>query len=347
VRWGRSAGILLGLVGLVAAPLSVIALAGGSAAGASGPVAFTVLTDTSARPETCALGTVDLTSGATTTIGSLAAGSCVGDLAETSDGRVFGIQQQGSFPTLTVHLLQFNTTTGVATDLGQIGTFNASILVSDDFGGGITFDSDGNLFVSLVGGDAGCSDSAFCLYQVDPTNPSAATFVGTGTEMTDEQALTASCDGRAMTLAEGPTDGTSNANPFGDASSTTTTTSGAAGSANSSTTTSTSTPTVHAAFLGADPILNARSLSDGSMTAIGSGVGSGITLTGLVFDSSGTLWGIGFQGVGVSVFTVSTTTGVAAAGASTGLRLTPIGLALPLSCSVAPAAVVAVPAFTG
>src|SRR5262249_17223505 len=153
---------------------------------------FTILR--TAVPE-CRLATVDLTSGLVTATSDPASGeACVPDLTETSDGRVVGIREvAGAAP--SVHLIQFDTTTGTPPDLGAIGTSPASLPDAGGQDGGIAFDAHGNLFVAMAGQDASCNDSAYCLYKVDPANPANATFIGTGTQEIIEQALTVACDG--------------------------------------------------------------------------------------------------------------------------------------------------------
>ena len=88
----------------------------------------------------------------------------------TTDASPVEPQQPGS----TVHLVRFDPASGAVSDVGQIGTADA--WAGTD--GGVTFDANGNLFVYMVGLDPECDDDAYCLYQVDPVNPSAATFLG-------------------------------------------------------------------------------------------------------------------------------------------------------------------------
>lgn len=321
-----------------------------SVGAAGGPTAYTIQFFVG---QGCQLATVDLSTGAVTALPTAASrGACVGDLTETADGHVYGVATVGG-RALTVHLIQFDTATGLPTDLGPIGASTASLGTIPAYPayGGITFDATGRLFVSMIGGDDACkngksSGDAFCLYQVDPANPLSATFKGLGTLTTNEQALTASCDGRMMTLADA--DPGFNPLQFG----------GAAASQATDTTTSTTSGdgvapqgdvTAQVLALGANAILNLRDPSNGAMTPIGTGVGTDSELTGLEFDSSGKLWAIGSQFGDPTVnriFTVDPTTGVATAGPALsgdagGL---PAGLALALTC---PVALQVAPTFTG
>jgi hypothetical protein len=335
----------------VVVSLSTLAALAAPSAPAAGPVGFTVLLR---GDPLCQLYTVDLSTGQLTAAGShISRDVCVGALAETPDGRLFGIRQTGSTLTgSTVHLVQFNTTTGVPTDLGAIGTAGATIFA--DLGtpggglGGLTFAPNGALYVSMVGNDTGCSNGlpggdAYCLYRVDPANPANATFLGLGFIETDEQTLTVFCTGPAVTLATDPTFSKANfhAAQTAQSSSPTTATTGGGGTVHS-----------QAQNLGLDPVLATRSLADGSMAAVGTGVGTDI-ISGLAYDSAGTLWGIGASSgttVVPRVFTVNPTTGLATPGpALTGATFISLtGLALPLTCAaptVAPLTVT--PRFTG
>jgi hypothetical protein len=321
-----------------------------SVGAAGGPIAYTILL---IPGSTCRLATVDLSTGALVALPTAASSaSCVGDLTQTSDGRVYGVATLGEEDVQTVHLIQFDTATGAPTDLGQVGAFEASIgPTGAPIFGGITFDSAGRLFVSMVGDDAGCSDgqgsgNAFCLYEVDPASPASATFKGLGTVETTEQALAAACGGPMMTLADD--DSPAGSLQFGAAAGSegadsTTSSSGGDGP------TATGDVTAQVIGLGTDAILNLRDPSNGAMTPIGTGVGADIELTGIEFDTAGTLWGIGVQyGLAAvsKIFTVDPTTGLATAGPTLvgEENPLPIGLALPLTC---PAALEVTPTFTG
>lgn len=350
---------LLGVfaAGLMATSLTSAAIVGtASTVGASAhhsvhraaatPLAYTVLL--TGDPE-CQLATVDLTTGATTALPAPASNAtCISDLAETSDGRVYGIRTGGHGD--TVDLIQFDTTTGAPTNLGAIGSYPADIGPPNGFGfGGLTFDAAGRLFVSMVSDDPGClngqgSGDAFCLFQVDLANLASATFKGLGDIETEEAVLAASCDGLMVTLSE-PVDGVSTTE-FGHRGAaatddTTTTTAGDGAGAQDD-------PSAQAfAGLLPDPLLNRRDPADGSMTPIGSGAGAGILVRGLAFDTSGKLWGIGLlTGLAVStnVLTVDPVTGVATAGPALNGDAggQPFGLALPLQCPVQ-----LQPSFTG
>jgi len=329
-----------GLVGVLVLAAGALVAIGATPAGAA-PNAFMLLVNTN-TPNTCQLAGIDLATGMVTpTTNPASAGACASDLAETSDGRVFGIQQVGSSPTATVQLLQYNTTSGAPTPLGQIGTFNALAPLRSF--GGVTFDKNGNLFVEMFGsGDPNCSTASVCLYRVDPTNPANVTFLGLGPTEAPIEFLTAACDGRVMTLEPpvSPPDG---------------------GSAKSlapqpGQSQAQGPIQAQASF---NSVLASRNTTNGALSAIGTGVGANNELTGIAFDSGGTLWGVG-QTIPSSVptfnvFTVNTTTGVATVGptlSGASQNIVPFALALPLSCTVptppsAPAAVIVTPKFTG
>jgi hypothetical protein len=333
----RLGGVVLAAV-MVAAGL--VGVVGAGPAGAS-PNGFALLVDSS-EPFVCQLAGIDLATGAVTPLAHTGSDACASDIAETSDGRVFGIQQQPqeAGPPPTVHLLQYNTSTGAPTDLGQIGTFLAGATLTEI--GGVTFDHAGNLFVEMVGlsgagGDPNCSGESVCLYRVDPANPAGATFVGQGPFGSDLQFLSAPCDGPAVTLLP-PLSGPA---PAG------------VGPPLSGQQSSQGQGSIHALDLEPNSVLASRDLSTGSVSAIGAGVGLNNLVDGLAFDSSGTLWGIGGTTTTLNVFTLNTTTGAATTGPvlSGNLSLHPLGLALPLTCptraAAAPAAVVMTPTFTG
>jgi hypothetical protein len=338
----RSGGAVLAAV-MVAAGL--VGAVGAGPAGAS-PNGFALLVDSS-EPFVCQLAGIDLATGAVTPLAHTGSDACASDIAETSDGRVFGIQQQPpeAGPPPTVHLLQYNTSTGAPTDLGQIGTFLAAAPLTEI--GGVTFDHAGNLFVEMVGlsgagGDPQCSGESVCLYRVDPANPASATFVGQGAFGTDLQFFSAPCDGPAMTLLP-PLTGPAPAGVWPPLSGQHSTQ---------------SQGSIHALDLEPNSVLASRDLSTGAVSAVGSGVGVNNLVDGLAFDSSGTLWGIGGTTTGgitttLNVFTLNTTSGAATPGPvlSGNLSLDPLALALPLTCptpaAAAPAAVVITPTFTG
>jgi hypothetical protein len=313
------------------------AAAGAGPAGAS-PNGFTLLAVSSGPPVVCQLAGIDLGSGAVTPLAHTGADACASDIAEASDGRVFGIQQQpqSTGSTNTVHLLQYNTSTGATTDLGQIGTFLAAAPLIEI--GGVTFDKAGNLFVEMVGlsgtgGDPNCNGASVCLYRVDAANPANATFLGPGPFETDLQFFSAACDGRAMTLLP-PGGGVAGAGSWPPLSG------------------QQSAPkqgSIHPLLITSNSLLASRNLSTGAVSAIGTGVGATNLVDGLAFDSSGKLWGIGAAASTAGVFTINTTTGVATPGPalSGNLGRDPLALALPLSCTAPAPPVIIQPRFTG
>ena len=174
----------------------------------------------------CRLATVDLTTGVVTPIGTTIGGedACARDLAFSPGGGLYGIVQheeveppsvEATTGTTTgdvesaapnpfrVHLVRFDTGTGAVTDLGQIGTAPAYL----SSGGGITFDTAGNLFVYMVGDDADCDEDAYCLYAVDPADPGAATFLGNDPVETGIYGLTTACGQGMYTTQTAPRTG--------------------------------------------------------------------------------------------------------------------------------------------
>src|SRR5215471_21174909 len=97
----RSLVGVLAVVGVAAAPL-ILGVVEAAPAGAA-PNGFMLIFNTPPNTVNCQLAQVDLGTGVVTPIGSggLTGPRCANDLAETSDGRVFGIRQE-SGP--TVHL---------------------------------------------------------------------------------------------------------------------------------------------------------------------------------------------------------------------------------------------------
>jgi len=207
----------------------LIATAGAPAPAAAETVGYTIET---LRPAgvvelfRCRLATVDLATGFVSPIGSSIGGSdaCARDLAFAPGGGLYGIVQHevmeapeagDTTGTTTgdvapaapnpyrVHLVRFDTATGAVTDLGQIGTAPASL----SGGGGITFDSAGNLFVYMIGDDVECDETAYCLYAVDPADPGAATFLGDDPQETGIYGLTTACGTGMYTSQTAPRTG--------------------------------------------------------------------------------------------------------------------------------------------
>jgi hypothetical protein len=165
----------------------------------------------------CRLATVDLGTGEVTGIGAVLDEplACASDLAFAPNGTLYGITDvpgdddkdepiEGTDDVTpladdAVHLVRFDTATGAVTDLGPIGTAPARLFRG---GGGVTFDAAGRLWVYMAVDDADCQDEGFCLYQVDPANPAAATFFGGNPQQTTLYGLTASCSLGVFTVAE-------------------------------------------------------------------------------------------------------------------------------------------------
>ncbi len=139
----------------------------------------------------CRLATIELATGVVTPLPAAASPeACAGDLAFAPDGTLYGLLQGADeaadqvFP----ELVRFDTTTGAAVVVGNIGT-STQMLGGQSIVpfGGITFDGVGQLLVALVAPDADGADPACrrtgtiatCLYRIDdPADPAVTTFVG-------------------------------------------------------------------------------------------------------------------------------------------------------------------------
>jgi len=293
----------------------------------------------------CRLAKVDLTTGVLTGIGSFLdhdSLACAQDLAFSPSGVLYGISQfeadneepvephnfgsQAEVFGDEVHLVRFDTTTGAVTDLGAIGTGPAFIGDFDHPGGGITFDAAGNLWVLMVGEEDACDDAAFCLYQVDPTNPANATFKGAGLGETYMFGLTANCAGDVLTTAQVEPDTNTQSDVF-------------------------------VAFGGT--VLYSVNTGAGTFAPIGSGFTGNNLIQSMDFSTSGVVHGIGtqfssqhkgFLNTGF-LYTVNPTAGTATQGAqlsASQFRFAQSLAIAPLSCPLPPAPPVGLqPNFTG
>jgi hypothetical protein len=152
----------------------------------------------------CALSSVDLTTGVVTLLPATPSQeACAGDLAFAPDGTLYGLLGgDGQGGTIT-ELVRFDTTSGAATVIGQIGTFLSFGGFNEAPLGGITFDRLGRLFVEVGASPQGAYDpqcqaagSGFCLYRIpDPAQPAATTFVGHTVSEEFVSGLASSCDG--------------------------------------------------------------------------------------------------------------------------------------------------------
>jgi len=345
MRIGVRAAALIAVLGLATGGL----LALGTVAAAS-PTGFTVVH--SAAGGTCQLADVDLGTGALTPFGPSDAGHCTFDLAVAPGGTaLYGVTFSGSFGggappnagSATAQLIRYDPTSGAATTVGTIGSFTLNGPGSEQ--GSLTFDNTGGLFVQLVPnlatGTTPCDWQSFCLYRVDPTNPSSATALGAVPQtFTPYFGLAASCAGSVLSLR------TSNDPPSFSAGGTTpTTTSGP---------TSATAPsqgnrwnTAHAQS--ASPVtLTSVNTSTGTTTDIGTGLGVGNLVQSLDFDASGAVFGVGGLASTSHVFSIDPSTGVATAGAATTPAGTLSALAIGPPCPPsAPPAITVTPTFTG
>ena len=146
------------------------------------------------------LATIDLTTGVVT---PLPAGpspeACAGDLTFGPDGTLYGLLR-GEEPDDSIsELVRFDTASGAATVIGQIGDFSSFAGFSELPIGGLAFDAEGRLFAALGTSNEfpnpdpqclGDDEIAFCLYRIDdPNAPGNATFIGQSASGTEEDEI--------------------------------------------------------------------------------------------------------------------------------------------------------------
>jgi hypothetical protein len=171
---------------------------GAAPAGAADPVGYVILQGEGE----CGLAQVDLVSGALTELGSFTAAKCAFDLEFTPDGtRLLGTHIAGG----SASLVEFDLTTGDVTTLSTLGDF--PIGGPGSFQGNLTFSTAGGLYTYLVpqppapapgatAVDPACDGSAFCLFQVDQTDPTNLTYINhVPQEITVYYGLATSCAG--------------------------------------------------------------------------------------------------------------------------------------------------------
>jgi hypothetical protein len=310
----------VGLIGLTQAPA------------VAAPTGFTVL---AIGDGSCKLASIDVGTGVTTPIAaSGSATACVNDLALAPDGTLYGLEQSGP----DVVLVRFDVSTGAATVVGPITTFNAFLpgTFPVALGGGLAFDAAGTMYVQLVTSDPQCTGADFyCLYKGSPSNPGAVQFVGTSQQFeVVVGSLTATCSGTLFASL-----------PFGLELSA----SAFSPRANSSAPPSFADlqhqlSTQQASFAE----LAGVSPTTGKVTTIGP-YGPNTFMSGLEIDqATGTLWGLGVQegDPAFSTFTIDPVTGAATKHVliSQGETVA-IGLAITGTCPAPPVTVQ--PRFTG
>ncbi len=296
---------------------SLLALADAGPVGASPTGVVLMQVTQNLGGGTCQLGSVDLATGVVTPLPHVGGDVCMSDLAYAPDGRLFGLQKNLGQPAGPIHLFQLDPVSGqVAADLGQVGSFNA---FADPTTAGLAFDSSGTVFVAMIGQDPGCGGNSSCLYRATLTNLGAAQFVGVAPTGTVLENLAISCPGAAFTIE--PQAG--------------------AGS-------------VKTKDGGPNALLESRNLGTGGITTVGTGLGAANLVSGLDFDTTGRLWGVGTTSDAVRhEFTIDTATGGASVGpVLAGATGDPVSLALQPCASPAPpppppAPVVVGPRFTG
>ncbi|HSO97080.1 MAG TPA: hypothetical protein VLV81_13690 [Acidimicrobiia bacterium] len=336
---------------LVVGAISTIGLTAAFAAPAGADTTgFTVIGNLFA-PTTCQLARIDLNTGVLAPFGPTDASHCVFDLTIAADGTLYGVLVKGTTGSGgTAHLLRFDTTTGAATDLGQVGAFVLN--GPGNVQGNLTFDAAGNLLVYLVPQTAQGSCPAitnFCLFRVNPANPGSATALGPVPQTFDVYfGLATSPSGTLSSVRD-----SLGAGSLGSTTSPTTTTTTKA------TTTTTTLPGVHAsagswppvhAAVGPAQTLTVVNGSNGSTTDVGTGTGTPFTVS-LDYDSAGTLWAVGFPNglaaaLSSNVITIDPGTGIATLGPAITSGGTPVAV-MALAIPRPAAAVVVQPRFTG
>jgi hypothetical protein len=171
---------------------------GAAPAGAADPVGYVILQGEAE----CGLAQVDLVTGALTELGSFTPAKCAFDLEFTPDGtRLLGTHVSGT----SASLVEFDLTTGDVTTLSALGDFTIGGPGSSQ--GNLTFSTGGALYTYLVplppepapgstAVDPACDGSAFCLFQVDQTDPTNLTYVNhVPQEFTVYSGLATSCAG--------------------------------------------------------------------------------------------------------------------------------------------------------
>ena len=246
------------LVALTAAPAT-----------AANPVGYVILQGEGQ----CGLATVDLVTGATQEIGNETAAKCAFDLEFSPDGsRLYGTRVvEGD--TDTAVLVEFDLTTGDVSTLSQLGDFPVS--GPGTFQGNLTVTPAGTMYTYLVpfppaaastAVDPACDGSAFCLFQVDQTDPTNLTYVNhVPQQITVYYGLATSCAGATTSAWQA----------FGPAS--------AGGSWSSA----------------APSAVSDQTLASVNLTASGPattdlGVITDTFVSSLDYDTAGTLFGVGF-----------------------------------------------------
>jgi hypothetical protein len=326
-------------VGLACGALTVL---GAVPAGAANPVGFTILQGEGQ----CALASVDLVTGETTEIGGESADKCAFDLEFSNDGMtLLGTRIVNGDPD-HAELVQFDGATGAVTKLSDLGDFPIGGPGSPQ--GNLTFSTAGQLYTYLVplaelpapgatAVDPACDGSAFCLFQVDQTDPTNLTYVNhVPQEITVYYGLATSCAGVTSsawlpfepTAAAGATWSAAQPNAAGD-----------------------------------ETLATVNLTSTGPATT-DVGPVTGAFISSLDYNTAGTLYGVGFgaDAPTPSLFTLNTSTGAATKVADLNqggdpLNLGVLGFAIAHPCTAppppptpaptpAPAAIVT-PRFTG
>jgi hypothetical protein len=168
---------------------------------AADPVGYTIL-----QGEGCILAQVDLVTGAITEIGTGHNESCVADLEFSPDGStLYGVRFVSS-PSVSAHLVTFNLTTGLTTDLGALG----SDQIIPNGGGNLTFGADGKPYTFLAHpviptsvASASCASDTLCIEQINLANLSSLTLINSVPQSNAQYlGLATSCAGVTMSVRD-------------------------------------------------------------------------------------------------------------------------------------------------
>ena len=222
----------------------------------------------------CGLASVDLVTGETQEIGTETAAKCAFDLEFSPDGtRLFGTRFVSGEPD-TVVLVEFDLVTGDVTTLSQLGDFGVSGPGGSQ--GDLTITPAGTMYTYLVPSpsdttstavDPACDGSAFCLFQVNSTDPTDLTYVNHVPQaITVYYGLATSCAGATTSAWQS----------FGEDTALSHTWSGATPNATS------------------DQTLASVNLTASGPATTDLGVITDTFVSSLDYDTAGTLFGVGF-----------------------------------------------------
>jgi hypothetical protein len=139
--------------------------------------------------QTCALATVDLATGAVSPIAAPSESSCGGLLGFSPGGTLYAV---GGESLGDQYLLRYDLTTGVPTQIGDLG-YQALLGAT----GGMTFGVHGTLWLDVPTTGTACPVT-YCLYEVNPAT-AQTTLVGGDPNEPIVNGLSPRCDGPLLT----------------------------------------------------------------------------------------------------------------------------------------------------